>query len=173
MKILGYMAASVDGYIADRDGGISWLDAFSGVDAGYDRFIAGVGTVVMGRRTYDQVRTFGAYPYARQRSIVVTHRPIDAAPPGVEAWHNDVPSLIEQLRETEDGQDAWVVGGAAIQAEFITAGGLDSLELFVIPVLLGDGVRMFPPSPHSGPMRLDGASPLGKGMVRLVYGLTP
>ncbi|MCW5713623.1 MAG: dihydrofolate reductase [Bauldia sp.] len=173
MRIRGYMAASADGYIADREGGISWLDPFNDVDAGYGAFIAGIGTVVMGRRTYDQVRTFGAYPYAAQRSIIVTHRPIEAAPPGVEAWREGVTSLIAQLRQTEGERDAWIVGGAALQAEFIAAGALDSLELFVIPVLLGDGVRMFPPSPFSRPLRLDGATALGKGMVRLAYGLTP
>jgi dihydrofolate reductase len=173
VRILGYMAASVDGYIADRDGGISWLDPFNDVDAGYDGFIAGIGTVVMGRRTYDQVRTYGTYPYPAQRSIVVTHGPIDAAPPGVEAWHDGVPALIAHLRQAEADRNAWVVGGAALQAAFIAAGGLDSLELFVIPVLLGDGVRMFPPLPPSGPLRLDGAKTLGKGMIRLAYGLRP
>jgi dihydrofolate reductase len=171
MRILGYMAASVDGYIADRVGGIGWLDPFNDVDAGYGAFIAGIGTVVMGRRTYDQILTFGAYPYAAQRSIVVTHRPIEAAPPGVEAWHDGVPSLAAHLRQAKDGQDAWVVGGATLQSAFIAAGGLDSLELFVVPVLLGDGVRMFPPSPRAGALRLDGAETLGKGMVRLAYGL--
>jgi len=173
MRIRGYMAASVDGYIADREGGISWLDRFNDVDAGYDAFMAGIGTVVMGRRTYDQVRTFGPYPYAAQRSVIVTHRPIEAAPAGAEAWHDGVPSLIAQLRRTEADRDAWIVGGAALQAEFIAAGALDSLELFVIPVLLGDGVRMFPPSPLSRSLRLDEARALGRGMVRLAYSLTP
>src|SRR5688572_19686956 len=128
MKIHGYMGMSLDGYIADKDGGVGWMDPFSTVDYGFDRFIAGIGTVVMGRATYEQSLGFaGGWPYASKRSLIVTSRPIENPPRRVEAWHKGVPALIAELRATEstDGE-TWVVGGAMLQAAFIAAGAIDA-----------------------------------------------
>jgi dihydrofolate reductase len=165
------MAASADGFIADADGGVDWLMRFQSVDAGYDAFIAGIGTVIFGRATFDQTRGFsGDWAFADKRSIVVTSRPIDDPPKGVEPWTVGVGALIEKIRADrgEDG-DAWVIGGAALQAAFIAAGALDTLDLFVVPVLLGDGVRMFPRSQISRLLALTSVEALGRGMVRLSY----
>ncbi len=171
MKIHGYMGMSLDGYIADKDGGVGWMEPFNTVDYGFDRFIAGIGTVVMGRATFDQSLGFaGGWPYASKRSLIVTSRPIGNPPPRVEAWHKGVPALIAELRaaEAEDGE-AWVVGGAALQAAFIAAGAVDSLEVFVLPVLLGAGVPMFPRSEKGANLELSGTGALPMGMVRLAY----
>ena len=168
MKVRGYMAASADGFIADAGGGVDWLTPFQAVEAGYDAFIAGIGTVIFGRATFDQTRGFpGDWAFADKRSIVVTSRPIDDPPKGVEAWGDGVAALIKEVRA--DKGDAWVIGGAALQAAFIEADALDTLDLFVVPVLLGDGVRMFPRSRRSRSIALTSAETLGRGMVRLSY----
>lgn len=171
MRIRGYMAMSVDGFIADREGGVAWLDAFSGVDAGYERFIAGVGTIVFGRLTYEQSLGFSAeWPFAGKRSIVVTSKSLRDPPREVESWSSGIDALIGRLRDDPgDGGDAWVIGGAMLQSAFIDAGALDSLDLFVIPVLLGDGVRAFPATKTGTNVRLRSSEALGKGMVRLSY----
>lgn len=174
MKIRGYMAASVDGFIADRDGGVGWLEPFQSVDSGYDAFLAGIGTVVFGRKTYDQVREFlGGWPYAGKRAIVVTSRPLNDAPDGVVSWSDDLSALIAMLRRDpgRDG-DAWVVGGADLQSAFIELGALDTLDLFIVPVLLGDGVRMFRRSNPEPELSLVYSEVLGLGMVRLSYDLS-
>lgn len=173
MAIVGYMAASLDGYIADRDGGIGWLAPFDDVDAGYAAFIAGIETVVMGRASYDHVIDIGrasgtGWFYPAQRSLIVTSRPLDDAPPGVEPWHEDISALIAHLR-AQPG-NSWIVGGAELQDAFIAADALDRLDLFVIPVLLGDGLAMFPRhrrEPRS--LILENSTALPKGMVRLTY----
>ena len=171
MKIRGYIAASVDGYVADRSGGIGWLRPFEDVDYGYDAFIAQIETVVIGRRTYDQIPLLGVgWPYPGKRCLVVTSRPLTETYPGVSAWTQGVARLIPHLRDTNLA-DVWVVGGAQLQWAFIEAGALDLLELFMIPVLLGDGVRLFPQS--AGGLRgmvLHGVAELPKGMARLTYG---
>lgn len=169
MDIRGYMAVSMDGYIADKDGGVGWLDRVNGVEAGYDRFIAGIGTVVFGRTTYEQSLILGGgWSYPGKRGIVVTGTPLADPPPGVERWSAGVPALIAHLREME-GDAAWIVGGAALQSAFIDARALDTLDMFVVPVLLGSGVRMFPPSQKTSWWRLEAAEALGKGLVRLAY----
>ncbi|MCJ8142042.1 dihydrofolate reductase family protein [Ancylobacter sp. A5.8] len=175
MAIVGYMAASLDGYIADRDGGISWLAPFDEVDSGYADFIADIETVVMGRTTYDQVIAMGresgaGWFYKGKRSLVVTSRPLADAPVGVEPWQEGVPALIAHLRALPG--NSWIVGGAGLQDAFIAADALDRLDLFVIPVLLGDGLAMFPRNAR-GPrgLTLERSLALPKGMVRLTYRL--
>ncbi|GLK86603.1 dihydrofolate reductase family protein [Ancylobacter defluvii] len=168
-SICGYMAVSLDGFIADAEGGIGWLKPFDSVDFGYERFIAGIDTVVMGRLTFEQILSFeSGWLYAGKRGLIVTSRPLAAAPAGVSAWHGDVAELIAELR-AGDGA-AWVVGGAQLQAAFLAAGGLDRLDLFVIPLLLGDGVRLFPPGAvGSTSLALRESEALPLGMVRLAY----
>lgn len=149
------MAVSVDGYIADRFGGVGWLDPFNSVDAGYEAFIAGIGTVVVGRATYDQALGFpGGWAYEGKRGIVVTSSPLVDPPEGVARWDGDLAALIDELRADPDDKEA---------------GAIDTLDLFVIPVLLGDGVRMFPTSGKRQPLKLTVAETLGLGMVRLSY----
>jgi dihydrofolate reductase len=89
----------------------------------------------------------------------------------VQGWSEGVEGLATHLRATDQG-DAWVVGGARLQAAFVASGALDRLDLFVIPVLLGDGVPLFPKvqgQPRG--LVLRSADALGLGMVRLAYDL--
>ena len=79
--IRGYMGVSADHYLASTDGTLDWLRKYDKVDFGehgYDNFIKGIRTVVMGRTTYDEIPHFNiGWPYAAQRAIAVTSRPID------------------------------------------------------------------------------------------------
>ena len=169
--IRGFIAASVDGYIADKDGKIDWLKPFERVDYGYDDFIATIGTVVLGRTTYDQIASFGiGWPYAGKRGFIVTSKAISDPPERVEAWQDGVENLVPVLRAIDDG-DIWIVGGAQLHSTFLAAGELDRLELFLIPVLLGDGVPLFSSGETNCRLSLNGARSLGSGMVRLDYGL--
>ncbi|EJL33625.1 dihydrofolate reductase [Caulobacter sp. AP07] len=171
--IRGYIAASLDGYVADAAGGVDWLAPYAAVDGGYRDFIDQVGTVVMGRRTHDQIPSLGlGWPYAGKRGLVVTSGPGASVQPGTRFWTAGLPALIGCLRDLDDG-DAWVVGGATLLAAMIAAGALDRLELLVAPLLLGEGTRLFPP-PVRGlkGMALNRVEALERGMVRLDYGLS-
>ncbi|MDQ0348275.1 dihydrofolate reductase family protein [Ancylobacter vacuolatus] len=172
-RFRGFIAASLDGYIADREGGLDWLAPFDDVDSGYGAFIAEIGTVVMGRTTYEAVAAMpGGWLYAGKRGIIVTSRPFADAPPGVEAWQDGLPALIAHLRESA-GAAVWVVGGGGLQAAFIAAGALDRLDLFVIPVLLGGGVPLFPPElTPARRLTLEATESYANGMVRLRYALS-
>lgn len=168
-SIRGYMAASVDGFIADETGGVDWLEPFQDVDYGYESFYAGIRTVVMGRRTFDQCRTFGPdWVYAGKRSIVVTSRPMAAPPSGVEAWTESLPGLIDHLKRLDDG-DVWIVGGSQLQTAVLEAGAMDSLALFFVPVLLGRGVPLF--RSDAGPigLALDSVERFDRGLTALTY----
>ena len=69
-KIIYYVTASLDGFIARPNGGIDWLPEFEGEDFGYASFFDSIGTVVLGRKTYDQVLSFGDYPYSTKENFV-------------------------------------------------------------------------------------------------------
>lgn len=167
--IRGMMAASLDGFAADATGTVGWLDAFEGADWGYEAFIAGIGTVVMGRRTYAQMLDLtSAWPYPGKRGIVLGRGLQQPLRGGAEVWTGDLPALVARLRA--DPADAWVVGGPMLQGDLLAMGALDRLELCVVPRLLGSGLPVFPtgPVPPRQPL-LQSARTLPMGMVMLDY----
>ena len=143
--IRGYMAASLDGYIAGEDGNYGFLSRYAGVDYGFGSFIGDIGTCVFGRATYDQAM---AMPddygfFLGKRVVVVTSRPLDT-PYDVEVWDRGVgPELVAHLKAATDG-DVWIVGGGKLQAAFFELDAIDRMEACIIPVLLGNGIPMFP-----------------------------
>jgi dihydrofolate reductase len=166
--IRGYIAQSVDGYVADGEGGVDFLDPFQDVDYGFAAFMDEIGTVVMGRTTYEQLVSFDmGWPYEGKRGIVVTSSPLDAVIGDAEAWTSGVPALADRLTNV-DG-DAWIVGGPRLQATFIEGGWLERLEVFVMPVLLGGGVPLFPSDSKAQALRLHSTRTFDKGIVRLDY----
>lgn len=170
--IRGYIGASLDGYIASPDGTLGWLRQYETVDMGdfaYDRFITGIRTIVMGRGTYDEIARFHAgWPYHGKRAIVVTSRPI-AEPVGpIEIWDKGVGPLVAHLRALEDG-DVWMMGGGQLQQAFIGQRGLDRLEHFMVPEIVGHGIPLFPPNGIAPRVRMLSVDPLPAGCVRLHY----
>ena len=178
-QITLYIAASVDGYIADADGGVGWLpsgDAIDGEDYGYADFYAGVDAIVMGRRTYDQVRQFGVpWPYAGKPVYVFTSQmPDDAPPAGVWFLRSDAVDFVRNIAVRYAGV-VWLVGGANLAEQFRAAGLIDEYRVFVIPVILGRGIPLFdgvgdgdgvaPPTT----LRLVETQAFGDGVVMLRY----
>lgn len=171
-RIRGYIAASLDGFIATPDGGLDWLTKYENVDLGeasYERFIAGIRTIVMGRGTYDFVAGAATeWPYADRRTIVVTSRPLPDPRGPIEVWATGVDTLVAHLRGLEDG-DVWMAGGGALQMAFIERGGLDELDVTVMPELIGGGIPLFPPTGFATSPELISARALDLGCVHLRY----
>lgn len=161
-----YMAMSLDGMIADAEGGVDWLNRWDDADYGTAAFMAQVDALLMGRATYDQVTGFGAWPYAGKRTVVLTSSPLGDAPEGVEAT-SDLTGAVAELRD--DGAQVWIVGGAATAAACIALGAVDSVELFVMPVLLGEGVPLFPGDGPELPLALRETRAWPNGVVGLIY----
>jgi dihydrofolate reductase len=171
-EIRGFIAATLDGYIADTDGGIEWLNEFGDSDYGYEDFVAEVDTVVIGRKTFDQVTEMAGWPYEGKRAVLVTNREVEALPEGVEAWAGEVSELVEVLREKAEG-DVWVIGGSSLQKQFLEANGLDRIEVFIVPLLLGDGIPLWPKSEIPHRLEIESATALEAGMLRLEYTIHP
>lgn len=164
-----YIAVSLDGYVADTEGGVGWLDPFFTPEIDFASFQASIGVTVMGRATWDQSAERGT---GFGRAVVLTHRELEGAPSGIETFAGDVRQLARRLREEleDSGQDVWLLGGGNCIQSFHAAGEVDRWELFVIPVLLGDGIPLFPRGgPSTGRLRPTLTRTYSNGIVELWY----
>lgn len=170
-RILGYIAVSLDGYIATGEDSLDWLFKYEGIDLGphdYAVFLKRIGTVVMGRGTYDFIAGDPSpWAYGDQRVRVVTSRPIEN-PKGPLERRQDIDALIAELRALDDG-DVWMLGGGQLQMAFLERGAIDEIEIYVFPELLGGGKPLFPATGLRTSPRLISAQAFDRGCVRLHY----
>ena len=137
-KIWIYIAASLDGFVANEDGSIDWLP--ENPKSSYNAFYKSVDTVIMGKTTYEQVRTFGEYPYKDKKSFVFT-----SASKSKDDNVKFVSNLEKFARDgfPGTGKNIWLVGGSKTIASFLNIGIVDKIIVTVIPVLLGKGIPLF------------------------------
>lgn len=143
-----FIAASLDGYIARRDGGIDWLHGQddSGDDmASYEDFIRNIDTVIMGWNTYHQISTELSreeWPYRGLTAYVMTHRTPPQTKEDIRFVDQDVCELTADLKR-RPGKGIWICGGAGVIRPLLQERMIDRLHISVIPVLLGDGIPLF------------------------------
>jgi len=166
-----FIAASLDGYIAGPDDDLSWL--FTDADYGFSRFYGHIDTLVMGRGTYDVVRTFGEWPYPGKRTIIVS-RSVEAKidTPDTQLYSADLPTLMKQL-ESENCQNVWLVGGGELVRSFLEQGLLDQISVSMHPILLGTGVPLFPGGFRRTMLLLKDTMVFDGGLVQLNYHVMP
>ncbi|MGY5147728.1 MAG: dihydrofolate reductase family protein [Candidatus Nitrosopumilus sp. bin_7KS] len=138
-KIILFVASSLDGYIAKTNGSVDWLPVHC--SSGYDKFYKSIDTVIMGKKTYDQVLAFGAYPYKNKKSYVLTRNDIPNNDENIQ-FVNNVEKLTRYLL-TSPGSDVWLIGGAEIITTFMNLGLIDEIILSIMPVVLGSGISLF------------------------------
>ena len=137
-KILVYITSSLDGFIARENGDIDWLPKLA--ESGYDAFYKSVDTVIMGKTTYDQVLTFGEYPYKDKKSFVFTSTNQNKDENA--EFVSDVEKFVKDGFPGA-GKNIWLVGGAQIIASFLKQEAIDEITISLIPVLLGKGIPLF------------------------------
>lgn len=170
-KLILYIAASLDGYIATRDGGVAWLEAFNieGEDYGYQAFMERLGTLIMGGKTYRQVLTFGEWPYSGVVTYVVTRREAtEQAGESIRFYSGDLAELVRHIRDDGD-RDIWLVGGGELNAAFLQADLIDEYIVSVMPVLLGDGIPLVRRLDTQTYLELTGSQVYANGVVQLQY----
>jgi dihydrofolate reductase len=177
VRTLYYVASSIDGFIADSDDRIDWLlqFGFETFDEHYQRFLAGIGAIVMGAGTYEFLIADAntEWPYAGIPTWVVTHREfpvVDGA--AITFSSGDITALDTELRAVAGDRDVGVVGGGSIAAQFADAGLLDELQLTVMPILVGSGRPVLPVGQVGRPLELLRTTPFPGGAVEHVYKLT-
>lgn len=144
MKASIFIATSLDGFIARQDGALDWLPADGGEPHGYDEFMATVDALVFGRKTYETVLSFGAWPYGKKPVVVLstTLSKLDAPAGSVCDLMAGSPSeIVTQLAE-RGLKHLYIDGGKTIQG-FLEAGLIQRAIITRIPVLLGSGIPLF------------------------------
>jgi dihydrofolate reductase len=175
MKCSAYCAASLDGFIARRDGSLDWLhkpEYLRSPPGGlaYDEFMATVDTLVVGRRTFEKVLTFGTWPYEGTPVVVLSSRPL-AIPPALEGKvraDGGAPVQIVARLAAAGMRHLYVDGGTTVQG-FLRARCITELTVTLIPVLLGDGIALFGSLGREVPLRLIAATPSENGFVQVRY----
>ena len=168
-----FIATSLDGFIARRDGGIDWLSIVEtpGEDYGYARFFADVDALCLGRRTYETALGFEAkgfgWAYGDKPTIVLTHRDLPRARETVELYSGDLAKLVERLRTTY--RNIWFVGGGMVAGECLRLGLADEVCYSIVPILIGDGISFFDALDRDVALHLADVKAYRNGMVELRY----
>ena len=169
-EVVLYIAASVDGFIARKDGDVSWLEKFNegGEDYGYKEFYRGIGASIMGSHTYVQAVGFGQWD-KKMPTYVITKRKLEKLPGAkIEFYSGDLGSLVGRLKK-ETAKDIWLVGGGRLAQSFLDAGLVDRIILSVIPVLLGEGIPLFAMKGKERELRLIGSKSYETGIVQMDF----
>lgn len=163
-----HLAMSLDGKIARTDGSFDWLMPYPPQDFGIEDFHAGIDAIVMGRDTYEVERAMAEWPHPGKPVHVVTSRPLAAPPPLVEGLGGDLTVLADGL-ERRGYNKIGVEGGGKLIRGLIAIGKLDVLEMAIIPLVLGEGIPLFPQGTPELPLRLKHCAPKTGGAVHVVY----
>jgi dihydrofolate reductase len=163
-----HVAMSLDGRIARADGSVDWLEAYPSEEFGLDDFYARVDTIVMGRGTYDAAVRMGAWPYGDKPVVVLTTRPLEDGPTGVEVRAGDAAAVAAEIERRGD-RLVWLMGGGQMVRAFAAIGRLDVLEMAVIPVVLGTGPALFPSGTSEMRLRLVRCEARSGGALHMVY----
>lgn len=168
-KVVLYIAASLDGYIAKLDGSVEWLNDVEGDggDNGYAAFYDTIGTVVMGRLTYDVVLELAEEFIYKDKPCYVMSRSQHLEDPHVIFTDEAVDTLIPRLKASAE-KDIWLVGGGQLVQLFLEKQLIDTIHITIIPKVLGEGIELFPKGTIPSMFRLKYAQQMGQ-MVTIVY----
>jgi dihydrofolate reductase len=137
-----FLGVSLDGCIAGRDHDLSWLECVSTdppEDSGYADLMAKTDALVIGRNTYDAIANFSPWPFAGKRCLVMTHRTINDD--RVEPVSGGLADLLSRL--ADEGVRGVYLDGGSLVRQGLAEGLVDELTLSWVPMILGEGVRLF------------------------------
>ncbi|HEV2341835.1 MAG TPA: dihydrofolate reductase family protein [Candidatus Acidoferrales bacterium] len=149
IKLSVFCGVSVDGFLARPDHALDFLDAGGHEPHGFDEFYASVDVLVIGRKTFEVVQTFGKWPYGKKQVIVLSSRPLDfsSIKGGLVEQMSGEPADIVAKLKSRGFKHAYIDGGITIQ-RFLAAGCIDRLIVTRVPILIGSGIPLFGPLPR-------------------------
>jgi dihydrofolate reductase len=180
-RVTIHMAASLDGFIARKDGSVDWLetsDTFAGGEAmepGFvEAFLKTIDCYVMGSRTYQTALDFAAkgfgWSYGDKPTFVLTHRELPRIRDTVEFYAGDLAQLVNERLRPAFGS-IWFVGGGALSGECLRRGLADEIRYSVLPILIGDGIAFFERLDKDVALHLEEVKAYDTGIVELRYGV--
>lgn len=162
-----FIASSIDGHIAREDGSIDWL--FTDADYGYTPFINATRWLMMGRKTYDQLLTFGPWPYGDRPTLVLSRSRQGSDGPVTFLAEEEAVQRMQELRSNPAGGNGWVVGGTEVITLCFKHHLIDELILSVHPTILGRGIPLFGSGIPTSGWHLAEVASFPSGLAQLRY----
>jgi dihydrofolate reductase len=169
-KVILYIAASLDGYIARPNGDIDWLSIVQkqGEDYGYSTFLKTVDTVILGRRTYDKVLSMVNHFSDEGKDWYVITRE-ERPPEGkIKFYNGKIQDLMAELHSHE-GSNIFIDGGAELINELMKNDQIDEFIISIIPIFLGNGIRLFKDYRPEMKLKLVSGKTYDSGLVQIHY----
>ena len=174
-----HMVASLDGFIARKDGSVDWLeisDEFAGGDTMdpefVEAFLRTIDCYVMGSRTYETALRFEAqglgWAYGDKPTFVLTHRELPRTRASVEFCSGDLAQLVNGSLRPKF-RSIWFVGGGAVSADCLRLGLADEIRYSILPILIGDGIPFFDKLDRDVALHLAEVKAYKSGTVGLRY----
>jgi len=178
-RVTIHMAASLDGFIARRDGRVDWLETSDNFESGetmtpelVEGFLKTIDCYVMGSRTYETALGFEAkglgWSYGDKPTFVLTHRPLRKARSTVDFYSGDLERLVEE-RLKPHFRSIWFVGGGDVAASCLRLGLADEVRYSILPIVIGDGLSFFQGLDRDVALHLLEAKAYKSGTVALRY----
>ena len=178
-RVTIHMAASLDGFIARKDGRVDWLetsDEFVGGESldpsQIEAFLKTIDCYVMGSRTYETALNFEAkglgWAYGDKPTFVLTSRDLPRARPTVEFYSGDLSKLVNEKLRPAFGI-IWFVGGGTVSGECLRRGLADEIRYSIVPILIGDGIPFFEKLGRDVVLHLAEVKAYKSGIVELRY----
>lgn len=173
MKVSVFIATSLDGYIAKPDGNIDWLMdkryELEGEGFGYQELYDACDLLVMGRNSFEKVAGFDEWPYPDKRVVVLSRssKTLSKQIGNVELFNGSIAELTEMLT-LQKCKHLYIDGGQIIQS-FLEEGLVTEMTITTIPILLGEGIRLFGPLSQEKYLRLISAKGYENGFVQSRY----
>ena len=164
-KVILYIAISLDGFIARKDGSVDWLDKFNnaGEEYGYAKFYESINTVMVGNTTFEQFpeehKGKNCYVFSRSKNgkngnaIYVDSEPEE---------------FLKSLKE-EDNENIWLMGGANLANQFLKSNLIDEFIITIIPICLGSGIRLFDDTNDELSLIMKDVKSYKSGLVQVHY----
>jgi dihydrofolate reductase len=166
--VVASLAVSLDGYIAEADGSVGFLEKYPIEDYDFDSFVDSVGALIMGSTTYVQAVEWG-WMWGDRPTMVLTTRTDLPVPDGADVRFAALPTATAiRSFSAETPKRLWVFGGGKVVTDGLIGGAINTLDITLMPEALGGGIPLFADA-YDGPMRLVESVPYPNGAFRLVY----
>lgn len=170
-----YIAQSLDGFIADDQGGIEFLEEVPNPqqhDYGYHDFIAGIDVILMGRKSYEKILSFGIdWPYPECETVVLSSKQnLEINSPKTKVITDFDAQKIKELRSVSK-KGIWLLGGGETIHSCLAQGAVKEIVLAIMPIILGSGIPLFPKGKVSSKWSLRSSEGFDSGVVLLRYDL--
>lgn len=172
-KIVLYIACSIDGFIAKPDGNLDWLNTFpnpDNIDYGYSDLLKRTSCIIMGRKTYSEVLGFGIdWPYSGIKTFVVSNNhSFETKTPDTYKLNGNILEAVDKIK-LETSKDIWLVGGGQLVTYFLNNDLINKMIISIIPIILGEGISLFPDNPKVTNWTLIDNTSYSTGIVTLTY----